>query len=163
MLSDFRVLMAWTPRRKQPLAKAWSVFISNTHTQNNPGTICHHSLFSFWRSDRPCTWSGFISATLGWTSVDPRSQTWRWQWHVSTAEENASGAWRKKGCRLTEKDEGSFAILPGCWWETRDKTGAQMEQALCEAACSNQVRGRFQLAIKEEAIQSERSNLRAPP
>lgn len=32
MLSDFRVLMAWTARRKQPLAKAWSVFISNTHT-----------------------------------------------------------------------------------------------------------------------------------
>ncbi len=161
MLSDFRVLMVWTARQKRPLAKAWSVFIcththTHTHTQSKTGTICHHCLSSFWPSDCPCTWSGFISATLGWTNVEPRSQTWRWQWHVSIAEETVSDAWRN------ENDEGAFANLPGCCWETRDETGAQMGQALCETACSNQVRGRFQLAVKEETIQRERSNLHSP-
>lgn len=76
---------------------------------------------------------------------------------MSIAEETVSDAWRN------EDYGGAFANLPGCCWERRDETGAQMGQALCEAACSNQVRGRFQLMIKEGAIQSECSNLRSPP
>ncbi len=151
---------AWMARRKRPLAKAWSVFICE-HTQSNPGTICYHCLSSFWPSDCPCTWSGLIFATLGWTNVELRSQTWRWQWHVSIAEETMSDAWRN------ENDEGAFANLPECCQETRDETGAQMGHALCEAAFSNQVRGRFQPVISkgsnpEWALQPALSSVAQP-
>lgn len=150
MLSEFRVLMG---RRNQPLAKAWSIFISSTHTHKQPRNHLP-PLFIFLLAILSSL--HLVRVRLCYTGLDQRGSALP-NMEVTMACEyclrDHVGCMEENGCRQNEKDEGSFAILPGCWRETRDKAGAQMEMALCEAACSNQVRGRFQLAIKEEAIQ----------
>lgn len=148
---------AWASRRKQALAKACCILLSSKYTCNsNPGTICRLCLSSFWIV--PAHGQGFSFATLGWTNVELCSQSWSWQWHVSSAKEITLG-------EMTEQQrwKGSFAILSGCWGETGDEADAQMGRLCVKLLVVIRLEADFSSRFKEEAIQSERYNLRSPP
>lgn len=111
MLSDFRVLMG---RRNQPLAKAWSVFISSTHTHKQPRNHLP-PLFIFLLAVLSSL--HLVRVRLCYTGLDQRGSALP-NMEVTMACEyclrDRVRCLEENGCRLNEKDEGSFAILSGC-------------------------------------------------